>query len=68
MTLIALTMGEPAGISGEITLKSWLRLRNQRRNFSFFVLCDPQHLKQTAKKLRLKPQITIIDNPKDAAQ
>ena len=61
-------MGEPAGISGEITLKSWLRLRNQRRNFSFFVLCDPQHLKQTAKKLRLKPQITIIDNPKDAAQ
>lgn len=68
MVLIASTMGEPAGISGEITLKSWLKLKNQHKNFSFFTICDPNYLKSSAKKLGIKEQIIIIDKPRDAFQ
>ena len=68
MVLIALTMGEPAGISGEITLKSWLKLRNQYKSFSFFSICDPDYLRNSAKKLGIKDRIVIIDKPSSALQ
>ncbi len=41
-TPVALTMGEPAGIGTEITLKAWLALRNAES--PFFVLHDPGSL------------------------
>ena len=68
MVLIALTMGEPAGISGEITLKSWLKLRNQYKSFSFFSICDPDYLRNSAKKLGIKDRVVIIDKPSSALQ
>ena len=32
---IALTMGDPSGISGEIVLKSWIQ-RKKKKNISIF--------------------------------
>ena len=48
---LALTMGEPAGIGGEITLKAWEE--RQRRSLPpFLVLDDPQRLERLASALR----------------
>ena len=40
---LAITMGEPAGIGGELTLKAWLARRRQGGR-PFFALDDPQRL------------------------
>ena len=42
---IAITMGEPSGIGGEIALKAWLR-REELRLTPFFLVDDPNRLKQ----------------------
>lgn len=41
--LVALTMGDPAGIGGEIALKAWLKRKKQKLP-PFFVIGDPQWL------------------------
>ncbi|MEX2450803.1 MAG: 4-hydroxythreonine-4-phosphate dehydrogenase PdxA [Rhodospirillales bacterium] len=46
---LALTMGEPAGIGGELTLMAWLARHNSGP--SFVVLDDPARLRQLAKAL-----------------
>ena len=40
---ITVTMGEPAGIGGEIALRAW-RLRNEAHLPPFFLLDDPSRL------------------------
>ena len=40
---VALTMGEPAGIGGEIALKAWLRGRSQSVP-DFFTIDDPARI------------------------
>lgn len=59
---ILLTMGEPAGIGAEITLKSWQALRGNPDN-CFAVLHDAEFLKKIDKNI----PITVISNPNDAA-
>jgi 4-hydroxythreonine-4-phosphate dehydrogenase len=61
---LALTMGEPAGIAGEITLKTWLR-RNDIRS-AFFTIDDPGHLARVAEALGLDVPIRTIDTPEQA--
>jgi 4-hydroxythreonine-4-phosphate dehydrogenase len=59
-----LTMGEPAGIGGELTLKSWLARREALS--PFFVLDDPERLKRIATKLKMQISITEISDPSQA--
>ena len=46
---LALTMGEPAGIGGEIALKAWLELRDDLP--PFYLIDDPDRLASLARRL-----------------
>ncbi len=62
---LALTMGEPAGIGGEIALQAW-----QRRDDDmppFFVIDDPQRLASLAGRLAFDAPIATIAHPREAA-
>jgi 4-hydroxythreonine-4-phosphate dehydrogenase len=62
MPPIALTMGDPAGIGGELTLRAWLA-----RAPTFFVLDDPDRLAALAARMALPVPIKEIATPADAA-
>ncbi len=61
---LALTMGEPAGIGGEITLQAWLR-RGERVP-PFYVIDDPQRLAGLAAALDWPVPIAAIATAGDA--
>jgi len=62
---LALTMGEPAGIGGEIALKAWRR-RGEGVP-SFFVVDDPDRLARLAARLGVTVPIASIAAPAEAA-
>jgi 4-hydroxythreonine-4-phosphate dehydrogenase len=62
MLPIALTMGDPAGIGGEITLRAWLT----HPGMNFVALDDPERLADVAKALGLDVPIRIVDHASDA--
>ncbi|MEL3890918.1 4-hydroxythreonine-4-phosphate dehydrogenase PdxA [Ferrovibrio sp. MS7] len=62
---LALTMGEPAGIGGEIALKAWA-LRNAAALPAFLLLDDPARLTALAKTLGLDVPVTAIARPAEA--
>jgi 4-hydroxythreonine-4-phosphate dehydrogenase len=62
---LAVTMGEPAGVGGELSLKAWLARKGTTR--PFFVLDDPARLAALARDLGLKVAITEITRPAQAA-
>ena len=62
---LAITMGEPAGVGGEITLKAWLD-RERARLTPFFVIDDPARLKRLARGLDLEVPVRVIDEPEEA--
>ena len=64
MTPLALTMGEPAGIGGEITLAAWLR-RGEGVP-PFFALDDPDRLAALARRLGLAVPIREIGIAEEA--
>lgn len=59
---IALTMGDPAGIGGEISLKAWLN-RRSRGGTPFFVVDSPDRLRRLAKRLELDVPVGAISAP-----
>ncbi|MEE8280302.1 MAG: 4-hydroxythreonine-4-phosphate dehydrogenase PdxA [Alphaproteobacteria bacterium] len=61
---LALTMGEPAGVGGEITLKAWLR---RQLAPAFFVIDEPERLARLAGELRLDVPVKTISDPAEAA-
>src|SRR5262249_19581478 len=61
---LAVTMGEPAGIGGELTLKAWSRRRPTAR--PFFALDDPGRLSALAHKLGLDVPLRVISTPDEA--
>jgi 4-hydroxythreonine-4-phosphate dehydrogenase len=62
---LALTMGEPAGIGGEVTLKAWLR---RFEDISpFYVIDDPDRLAALAERLGWPVPVQAIDAPERAA-
>ncbi|MCA3261475.1 MAG: 4-hydroxythreonine-4-phosphate dehydrogenase PdxA [Telmatospirillum sp.] len=66
MTLpLALTMGEPAGIGGELTLRAWLEMR--AHGPVFVALDDPARLAALAKTLGLDVPVEIVASAADAA-
>ena len=61
---IALTMGEPAGIGGEIALKSWLKRTEGVP--PFFVIDSPARLRDLATALSLAVPLQEISAPGEA--
>jgi 4-hydroxythreonine-4-phosphate dehydrogenase len=62
---LALTMGEPAGISGEIALLAWLRRREDGVP-AFFVIDDPDRLERLAATLGWTVPIRALTRPEEA--
>jgi 4-hydroxythreonine-4-phosphate dehydrogenase len=62
---IVLTMGEPAGVGGEIALKAWLRRREGLPGF--VVIDDPARLRALAQTLGLEAPIAEVAQPADAS-
>src|SRR5690242_8928688 len=56
---LAVTMGEPAGIGGEIALKAWLERRNGLP--PFYVIAEPDRLALLARQLGWPVPIRLID-------
>lgn len=59
---IAVTMGEPAGIGGEITIKAW-SIRDQKSIPPFFLIDDPERIQALAQRLGLKLAVQAISQP-----
>ncbi len=62
---LAITMGEPAGIGAEITLKAWL-IRNELRLPAFYLIADPAQAARDAKSQKVP--LVEISNPEDALE
>jgi len=61
---LAVTMGEPAGIGGDIVLKAW---HDSRQDLPPFVaLDDPERLATFARRLGLNVPIRVVAEPEDA--
>ena len=61
MTPLALTMGEPAGIGGEITLKAWAARREDTP--AFFVIDDAARLEALAARFHIACPVARITAP-----
>ena len=60
---IALTMGEPSGIGGEITIKAW---KNDRSELGpFFLIDDPIRIRKLAQNMFFNIDVKEICNPSD---
>ncbi|MFO1210058.1 MAG: 4-hydroxythreonine-4-phosphate dehydrogenase PdxA [Amaricoccus sp.] len=59
---VALTLGDPAGIGGEIALAAWKELRGR---LVFFLIADPAHLREPAARLGVA--IRAVAAPGEAA-
>ena len=57
MTPLAVTMGDPAGIGGELTLQAW---RTRRDDRPFFVIDRPMRLANLAQKLGWEVPIASV--------
>ncbi len=62
----AVTMGDPAGIGGDIALDAWTQ-RKQAMLPCFFLLDDPARLSRLAERLGLNVPLVEIAKPADAA-
>jgi 4-hydroxythreonine-4-phosphate dehydrogenase len=63
---LALTMGEPAGIGGEITLLAWMK-RDEAHVPPFFAHDDPVRLERLAAGLGWSVPVRQIASPEEAA-
>lgn len=61
---LALTMGEPAGVGGEITLMAWLV--GDGKPPPFFVIDDPERLRSLADRLELAVPVHELGEPEEA--
>jgi 4-hydroxythreonine-4-phosphate dehydrogenase len=65
---LALTMGEPAGIGGEITLLAWRAIASTSvPSAPFFVIDDPARLADLARRIAPEIKIEAIAAPDEAA-
>lgn len=61
---LALTMGDPAGIGGELTLKAWLA---RREGYPFVALDDPDRLINIATSLNFDVPVRIVNTATEAS-
>ena len=57
---LALTLGEPAGIGLDVTFAAWLR-RTEFGLPPFYLLADPQHLKERAARMSIEVPIALVE-------
>jgi 4-hydroxythreonine-4-phosphate dehydrogenase len=62
---LAVTMGEPAGVGGELTLKTWLGRAPGAQ--PFFAIDDAERLRALARAIGLEVPIKEIGRPNEAA-
>ena len=62
---LAVTMGEPAGIGGDISLKAWRRRAELKR--PFFVIDDPDRLRALSARMNIEVPVAEIAEPEEAA-
>ncbi len=62
---LAITMGEPAGVGGEIALAAWMALKGGGP--AFFVIDDPRRLSDLARQLGRTVPVVEIASPAEAA-
>lgn len=63
---LAVTMGDPAGIGGEITCKAWME--RQRHGLPpFFLIDDPERVAALARTSKLDVAVRTIAQPSEAA-
>ena len=62
---IAVTMGEPAGVGGELTLKCWLRRESEGLS-PFFAVDSPSRLESTSRDLALGVPVRRIEAAAEA--
>ena len=65
MKPLALTMGDPAGIGGELTLRAWLALRETGP--IFVALDDPIRLERLARDIGLTVPVRLVRDVAAAA-
>jgi 4-hydroxythreonine-4-phosphate dehydrogenase len=65
MSILALTMGEPAGVGGELTLRSWQSLR--ATGPAFVALDDPDRLREIAATRGWDVKLRPVADPREAA-
>ena len=65
MKPLAVTMGDPAGIGGELTLKAWLALRQDGP--AFVALDDPDRLRHLARVIGLDVPIRVVGDVASAS-
>jgi 4-hydroxythreonine-4-phosphate dehydrogenase len=63
---LALTMGEPAGIGGEITLRAWQQRAVGAGVPTFYVIDDPMRLAALAERLSWSVPVTAISAASEA--
>ena len=63
---LAVSMGDPAGIGPEITLRAWLE-RNERGLDPFVVYADRDVLGERARHLGLAVPLTTVQTPGEAS-
>ncbi len=66
MKPLALTMGDPAGIGGELSLRAWLALR--QTGVTFVALDDPLRLRRLAAAMGLTVPVQVVANAAEAGQ
>jgi 4-hydroxythreonine-4-phosphate dehydrogenase len=66
MKPLALTMGDPAGIGGELSLKAWLALR--QTGLVFVALDDPERLSRLARDMGLAVPVQLVGDVAQAAE
>ena len=64
---LAITMGDPAGIATEVTIKSWLAARHENLP-CFYVIGDIDHYHDQSKLLGLDIKLIAISSPIEAKQ
>jgi 4-hydroxythreonine-4-phosphate dehydrogenase len=64
MSILALTMGEPAGVGGEFTLRSWQSLR--ATGPAFVALDDPDRLREIAATRGWDVKLRPVADPREA--
>jgi 4-hydroxythreonine-4-phosphate dehydrogenase len=63
---LVMTMGEPAGIGGEIAIKAW-QDRLAMNIPDFFILDDPDRLKRLGKRIGMEIPVKTISSPGEVA-
>ena len=63
---LALTMGDPAGIGGEITLQAWRSLHGDASAHPFFLIGDANHLDDVSRQCGVSVPVQIINAAAEA--